>query len=275
MVFDDIPEKIIVDNTNETNLKKEFLLNREENLEIVKKYKNGGKEKVYIKAYHPTNQKCADLLTKKQQELRAILDTEDIECENKTRNAVMRQSIWRKFNKDLHLQEVEIEAAKEDAKNIWERLKNYMPLYVLFQSDRKNTDSDSEVQDPLREAVRHILSNKEIRTKLDEIANKVEVYLNSVSKRTLEKLREMNPSIANSLNPVIPNADNLKWTDVFKSVSISGDSDIPLNKRGSGVKRLVLLNFFRAEAERRQTERNVLNIIYAIEEPETSQHPEH
>lgn len=37
----------------------------------------------------------------------------------------------------------------------------------------------------------------------------------------------------------------------------------------------MLLNFFRAEAERRQSEKNVPNIIYAIEEPETSQHPEH
>jgi hypothetical protein len=85
----------------------------------------------------------------------------------------------------------------------------------------------------------------------------------------------MNPDVANSLNPVIPSAENLKWADVFKNVSISGDEDIPINKRGSGVKRLVLLNFFRAEAERRQTEKNVPNIIYAIEEPETSQHPEH
>lgn len=53
----------------------------------------------------------------------------------------------------------------------------------------------------------------------------------------------MDPAVANSLNPVIPTADKLKWADVFKAVSISGDEDIPINKRGSGVKRLVLLNF--------------------------------
>ena len=85
----------------------------------------------------------------------------------------------------------------------------------------------------------------------------------------------MNPDIANSLTPVIPSPESLKWVDVFKSVSITGDEDIPINKRGSGVKRLVLLNFFRAEAERRKNENNVPDIIYAIEEPETSQHPSH
>jgi len=36
-----------------------------------------------------------------------------------------------------------------------------------------------------------------------------------------------------------------------------------------------LLNFFRAEAERRRRERNVPSVIYAIEEPETSQHTAH
>ena len=88
-------------------------------------------------------------------------------------------------------------------------------------------------------------------------------------------LNDSNPEIADSLTPVIPTADSLKWVDVFKSVSIAGDEDIRINKRGSGVKRLILLNFFRAEAERRQQEKNVQDIIYAIEEPETSQHPNH
>lgn len=78
---------------------------------------------------------------------------------------------------------------------------------------------------------------------LASVAKVVETKLKEVSGRTLEKLREMDPAVANSLNPVIPTADKLKWVDVFKAVSISGDEDIPINKRGSGVKRLVLLNF--------------------------------
>ena len=85
----------------------------------------------------------------------------------------------------------------------------------------------------------------------------------------------MNPDIAESLIPVIPGSETLKWNDVFKSVTISGDEGIPINKRGSGVKRLILLNFFRAEAERRKDEEGLPAIVYAIEEPETSQHTAH
>lgn len=39
------------------------------------------------------------------------------------------------------------------------------------------------------------------------------------------------------------------------------------------MKRLVLLNFFRAKAEQQSRERNNAPVIYGIEEPETSQHP--
>jgi len=154
-------------------------------------------------------------------------------------------------------------------------LKTYLPLFALFQSDRKNSDGDSEIQNPMKFAVQEILKDELLKNKLDEVANEVEAKLNEVAANTLEKLNEMNPDIADSLNPVIPSSESLKWADVFKSVSITGDEDIPINKRGSGVKRLVLLNFFRAEAERRTAEKNVPDIIYAIEEPETSQHPEH
>ena len=126
-----------------------------------------------------------------------------------------------------------------------------MPVYSLFQSDRKNSDGDSEIQDPLQEAVKQIISDPELQATLSTVAEVVTQKLQEVSTRTLEKLREMDPAVANSLNPVIPNTDALKWADVFKKVSIAGDEDIPINKRGSGVKRLVLLNFFRAEVERR------------------------
>ena len=271
--FEELPQNIVIDSTNETTLQAEYLLNSRNQLEIIKKYPNAGKEKVFVKAYHPTNLPCRDLLQKKDSDLRSIIVGLGIECD-RSRNAVMRTSIWNHFISELQLDEIEIDVTKGDTKSIWDKLQNYLPLYTLFQSDRKNSDGDSEVQDPLKEAVRQILNNDELIRKFNEIASEVETKLKEVSDRTLEKLREMNPEVANSLNPVIPSAENLKWADVFKNVSITGDEDIPINKRGSGIKRLILLNFFRAEAERRRTERNIPSIVYAIEEPETSQHTE-
>lgn len=270
--FDDLPENVVIDSTNETNLRAEYLVNCLGQLEVIKKYVKAGKAKVYLKAYHPTNPSCAELLQKKDSELRKIIEQENLQCGDKTKNATMRKSIWDHYKDNLQLAEIELDVTKGDTKSIWDKLSSYLPTFSLFQSDRKNSDGDDEVQDPLKAAVKEILSQEDLLHTLTEVASVVEAKLREVSNRTLDKLNEMSPEVASSLEPVIPTAESLKWFDVFKNVSISGDEGIPINKRGSGVKRLILLNFFRAEAERRKLESNSSSIIYAIEEPETSQH---
>lgn len=272
--FDSLPEEVIIDSSNKTSLKDEYLLNHGVELEVIKKYPNAGSAKIYIRACQPTNPACFELLLKKDTDLRKIIKDLNITCSDMSRNAVMRKAIWDYYKDDLEIDTVEIDVTKGDTKTIWDKLQRYLPVFSLFQADRKNSDEDSEIQDPLKEAVKQILNDDDLRSKLDSVAEVVESKLKEVSSRTLEKLREMSPEVAKSLNPVIPLPGSLKWADVFKSVTISGDDDIPLRKRGSGVRRLVLLSFFRAEAERRLQESQSSNIIYAFEEPETSQHTE-
>ena len=277
VVFEDLPSTLVIDSSNKTSLANEHLLTSDGGLEIVKKYPGGGKEKVFINANHPTNPKCSELLLKKLTDLKKILASEGIgDGVDKTRNAEMRAAIWNHFKNDLQSQDVEIDVTKsEDTKNIWAQLKKELPLYALFQSDRKNSDGDSEVQNPMKWAVQEILKDTNLQKTLYDVAEEVKAKLKEVADQTLDKLKEMNPEVAQSLKPIIPPSEDLKWAGVFAGVSISGDEDIPINKRGSGVRRLVLLNFFRAEAERTQRTKTVQDIIYAIEEPETSQHPDH
>lgn len=62
--FEELPERIVIDATNETSLAEELLLNEEGQLEIEKRYPNAGSAKVFIRAYHPTNAQCNGLLQK-------------------------------------------------------------------------------------------------------------------------------------------------------------------------------------------------------------------
>ena len=279
--FTDLPESVVIDTTNETTLADEYLLNKDGCLEVSKTFKNATTTsvKVAIKANHPTNPLCADLLLKKQTTLSSLIENLGVKCEDKRKNACLRKAIWNNYSSsdELKLEDIEIDVnSKEgDIKAIWSKLQTYLPYYSLFQSDRKNSDGDNEIQDPLKEAVKQIVNDADLQEKLDYVATKVREKLQEVSNLTLEKIKEMNPEVANSLHPKVPSTQDLKWADVFKGLSITGDEDIPINKRGSGVKRLILLNFFRAEAERRQKEAKSQHIIYAIEEPETSQHKDH
>jgi predicted ATP-dependent endonuclease of OLD family len=272
--FSELPTEIVIDSTNRTTLASEYLTTARGTLHVVKRFSPSGKERVFIRASHPTAAGCCDLHQKKIAELRKVVEENGFSCSDKTRSAELRKAIWGGHS-DLALNEREIEIAKEDTKAIWDQLKTEMPLFTLFQSDRKNAESDDEVQDPMRVAVREILGDPAIRANLREVEEKVRARLEDVAKRTLQKLHDLNPQLAASLDPQIPDSDALKWADVFKSVGISGDQGIPINKRGSGVKRLVLISFFRAEAERRLAEAGNRHVVYAIEEPETSQHPEH
>ena len=271
VVFSELPQEVVLDDSAKTSLSEEYLLNEEGDLEVVKSFNGSKCSDTRIRAFHPTKSECCDLLQKKQTDLRKMIKELEIPCEELKANPVMRKAIWEHFEKDLECKETDIAVDEADAKKIWEKLQTYLPVYALFRADRENSDGDREVQDPLKIAAEQFFKDETLQKQLSEIAENVRKKLQNVAKRTLEKLNEMDKGVANGLNPTIPSVDKLKWADVFKNISITGEDNIPLNKRGSGVKRLILINFFRAEAERRQQEKHT-GVVYAIEEPETSQH---
>lgn len=271
--FTELPDIVVVDNSFETSLAAEYLLNDNKELEIIKRFNGKKCTEIFVRAHHPTNERCSDLQLKKNNELRNIIQANGIQCDNLNVNSIMRQAIWSHYSDNLELRLVNIDVKSgEDTNRLWTKLSSILPVYSLFQSDRQNSDKDSEIQDPLRIAAVEFFKDTELQKVLNRVAEQVKQRLIEVSDRTLKKLREMDPNVADSLRPIIPNATNIKWAKVFDGVSLSTDEDIPINKRGSGVKRLILLNFFRAEAERRQEAGDSTGIIYAIEEPETSQH---
>lgn len=149
--FAELPAEIVIDSTNRTTLASEYLTTAQGTLHVIKRFAPSGKERVFIRASHPTTDGCCDLHQKKITELRKAVDEKGFSCSDKTRSAELRKAIWAGHS-DLALSEREIEIAKEDTKTIWDQLKANMPLFTLFQSDRKNAESDDEVQDPMRVA---------------------------------------------------------------------------------------------------------------------------
>ena len=98
VVFSGLPHSIMIDSAVKTSLADEYMLNADGDLEIVKKYKNAGIPKVFIKAVHPTNQKCSNLLLKKNIELKKIIQDNNVPCDNYSINATMRKAIWEYYS---------------------------------------------------------------------------------------------------------------------------------------------------------------------------------
>ncbi|RCS59520.1 AAA family ATPase [Parvibium lacunae] len=270
--FTNLSNPIIIDAAAPTSLAAEYLLNENGELEIIKEWDSSAKtpkESIFAAALHPTNPNVADLLTLKISDLKSRVKLLGIDetTVNLSISGSMREAI-REACQPLTLERKLLPLDKDDAKKVWDQLKPQLPMYALFKSDRPSQDGDEEVQSPLKFAITQAL--KEMADDLKRIEDSVRARAEDVAKRTLAKLNEMDGRLASELKPFFKT--DPKW-DVFK-FGLVGDNDIPINKRGSGVRRLILLNFFRAEAERRRTEKGALNVIYAIEEPETSQHPD-
>jgi len=271
-VFDDLPETLTLDATSITSLKEEYLLNKDGDLEIHKVFDGSLKApraRVVARAFHPTADGYADLPQLKNSDLKKRLQEKNVDTDgvDQRSNPSLRKALWASCG-NLQLSPMEIELNKEDAKKIWNQIEQHLPIFALFRADRPSTDEDSEVQDPMKIAIRQAVS--EIASELQDIQDKVREAAMDVAERTLEKLKDLDPDLAKELTPTF--RSDPKWDSLFKLALITEDQ-IPVNKRGSGVRRLILLGFFRAEAERRREEENRSNIIYAIEEPETSQHP--
>ncbi len=270
--FDDLPEYLDIDAGNKTTLQSEYLLNNNDRLEITKEY-NGTlaspkATKIHARALHPNGKGYSDLLSLKNADLKRRATDLGIDLSNcnKTVNAEIRQAIWNS-RKDTRLSDTLVDLQKETGKQVWSSLQQYLPTYWLFKSDRASTDQDSEAQDPLKAAISEAV--KAVEGELSSITARVEKEVKKIAALTLAKLAEMDPELSGSLDPVI---STKKWETNFNT-SITGDNGIPLNKRGSGVRRLILLSFFRAQVEASIENKTNASVIYAIEEPETSQHP--
>lgn len=273
-IFTELPDEIVVDENYPTSFESEYLTNKEGCLEIIKEFKvlkTVGKPTDYIKCLHPSVNSAENLHSRKITDLRKLGKELGVESnvEDERVSSLWRKAIWNHFS-DLELEErlIDVSDFGKESKSISDKIDSLMPVYALFKSDRPSNDDDPEAKDPMQAAVKVAL--KEYENEIKKIQNDIIGKVEDVANRTLEKVQEMNEELAKDLTPKFKKEP--RWSFDF---TIDSDDGVPLNKRGSGVRRLILLNFFRAEAEKDQSETGKANIIYAIEEPETSQHPDH
>ncbi len=281
-IFDNFSEEIILDDVVVTNLKDEFLLNIDNLLEIKKRFSvsAGGTitEETVVVCNHPDNPEVVDLLSKKRTTLRLQFAALGLNPEGVNQNISkeLRNAIRNHFFQDGNITtssvEIKIDGKldnEDNRKKIWSSLKNYLPLYSLCFVDKPLNDQDSDIQDPMKEIIKEVLRRDNIAPLLAQLKEEIQLASTNLADQTIAKFNELDTSLAETLQSNFPKEPT--WDSIFK-LTLEDDRGVPLNKRGSGLRRLVLLSFFRAQIENRRTE-NAPNIIYALEEPETSQHP--
>lgn len=273
--FSDLPPKLILDAQANTSLESEHLLDADGHLNIRRRWVCTGakpKEETYAVCQHPANEGLNDLIALGNPALKKLakehLDTETLAAVNKSTNPELRAALW--GTQELTLVQTAVPLSKEDGGKIWQKLATYLPHFALFQSDRKSTDADDEVQEPMKLAIAAALAEETVQELLTEVVEAVRTRATELATRTHEALAELDPAVAEGLIPDFKS--DPRWNSLF-SVALQGSNGVAINKRGSGVRRLILVSFFKAEAKRKLEENDKASVIYALEEPETSQHP--
>lgn len=203
------------------------------------------KPKVFIVCWHPQAKNFDDLMHIKNADLQKRAKKYEKELPF-VASAPLREYLWAQCD-DLQCKLIDLPTDKDGTKDIFPKIEEQLPIFALFQSDRDNSDENKEVTDPMKLAIQEAL--KTVQQEIDAIKDKVRASALATANATLKKLQEMNPEIANELIPEFKAEPKLD--SVFK-LTINSDNEIPINKRGSGVRRLILLSFFRAEAEKTQ-----------------------
>lgn len=271
--FSGFPESLVLDAQAHTSLAAEYLLSERGTLCVLKRYScktKTPKAEVLVLAHHPSAEGMGDLLELTHDKLKTRLKSLGISASdiNLSVSAPIRHAIWQSSEPALAPRAIPV--SKEDGKRIWDKLEEYMPAFALFQSDRASRDSDAEVQDPMKLAITAALDEPSVRSKLRDVLETVQARAEELADRTCKTLAKLDDSLAESLSTSFK-ADP-KWNSLF-ALTLADERGISINKRGSGVRRLVLVSFFMGEAERKLEAGTSRNIIYAVEEPETSQHP--
>ena len=285
-IFSDLPDTINLDAQRSTTLEDEYLLNSDGKLEIYKVWRTtrtqADVERIFARCRAPTADGATDLLFKKNEELKALVDHYGLES-NKNRNPDMRHAIYEHFasegSLDLAEREVDLDRPKDrgdqfaEPRKIWKKLNDrHLPVFSLFKAENVQGDKERTVRNPLHSTVQQAI--KDLESEFSEIAEEIERRVQETTTRTLERLRQDYPELEGSLEPEYKPP---KWESAFSLDVLKGAEDVPLNKRGAGVRRLVVLAFFQAEADKKRQDRRegqeTPPVIYAIEEPETSQHP--
>jgi putative ATP-dependent endonuclease of OLD family len=278
--FSDLPSLVTIDVDRSTTLADEYLLDATGRLTITKTWTRSKLTAPVMSAQvvHPVFEDGTDLLNAKLPALKALatqLDVPAADVDDRRTSSAYRHAIWKRALGEglAQLEESTVPLTSEDGKSVGVSLGNYMPVFHLFRADRPGTEADQLAQDPARAVIKAVL--EEHQEQLEALSKTVQREVGELLADVVTRLGEVAPELAATLTATDPSP---VWSKAFSGLQFIDENGVPLSKRGSGTRRLVLLSFFRATAEKGLDfdddgdNHYRRGVITAVEEPETALH---
>lgn len=268
VTFDNLPDDVILDAKYRTSFASEYLTNGDGELTIRHTF-SSGKISKSLRAKHPVlKENGQSLLAMTNKALKDLATSNSIDLTNcnKTINAQLRQSIYQCTHLFDFNDHFELEASLTELKSFFPKLEKNYPVFHLFSAENVSDEGEKYVQDPVKVIVRQVIER--YKNELDQVAERINEELKEALSDVSDELELLAPTLKTSFSP--HNVD-AKWEKAYQAVAFHDADNVPLATRGSGMRRLALLSFFRVNARESSKGRSV---IFAVEEPEVFLHPD-
>ena len=214
-VFNELPPSLVLDEKTPTSLEDEYLVNANGELEVIKRYRIGTSmtEETFVRCKVPDQPELDNLLTLKlsslkikAQELGIDLDGVDKRISKDVRFAI-RKHYYPNGVDHYKIEKIKIDGKldnEDNLKKVWSGLRNYLPIFSLFNVDKPLNDQDSDIQDPMKEIIKEVLQRPEIGLLLEDLKDEIQTASSQLADQTIQKLNEIDTSLAETLRSTFP-----------------------------------------------------------------------
>lgn len=180
-------------------------------------------------------------------------------------NKSKRQVLRAKANADsIAIQQAEYSVSDD----LWRQLTTYLPSFSLFATDWRLSEEETDFQNVFRGMIEDATKGKQDRDNL-------ETFIREHIDQEVAKIHQLLLKHTDEVGSLRVSPE-FKWKGL---VSFSIDTsdrygvELPLRKRGAGLRRLLMVAYFQYLVTRNREEEHLPNDIFGIEEPETYLHP--
>ncbi len=272
--FSDLPEALELEDGVPTTLSSENLLDEEGLLTIRKTFtpdslsKKTKKPAESIIAQDFEDDQFSNLCSLKEPELNKRGQTYHLDFKksgraitNKDKREVLREVANKRGIQKSRRQ-------LEKVERVLNRIGPYLPQFTLFPADYRLSEEETTFQSKFKEVVEtavHDIEGRDLieRGLTERIDNEVQ-KIHSLLKEHTDEVASMRPD------------PSFSWKDLVKFRIECTDAQgqaIAFGKRGSGLRRLLMVAYFQYLAQRRSEGLEIHGRIFAVEEPETYLHP--
>jgi len=271
--FSNLPEKIELEEGVTTTFYEESLLGDDEHLIIKKVYPKNDPSKfeTYIIINDFEGDEFNGLILKSETQLNRICQNNEIDYSQSGRgitNRDKRKKI-RGYAINKGISKITTELKLDSKITLYKTLISIMPRFVLFESDTKLGVEETSFQNQFNPIIQAATESNTVTDIKSQFVEAIDSALQNEIKKIFIYFQQHTDTIS-ELKPSL----TYSWEKAISFDIIGKDKqgvESSLDKRGSGIRRLLMVAFFQYLTEKNFSGQG--GYIFAIEEPENCLHP--